>query len=394
MEATIGGRLLSGAAGVLLLLGAGSKFLRPGDVIGAVSHVFTPVVHLGWGPALALVVLLICVEVSLGLLLLLRPTASVQRAAAIVYLLFALVLLVRFTAWGSPSCGCLSAWFTSKAITAVWFDIGRNVGLAAALWALAYSQASRPVSARVPSSHQQAAGFTLVELLVVLGVVALLLGIALPALARAREAGRLSASMQSQSQLLRALGAYSLDYKDFYPFLAPRENENDVITVHGVEFPYSFVTVHTRYWVYAFDGFSDESVRAAIGSAVPEAASPPVPLSAETGIPAARYWLTPAAAIDPSVFREPLATASQLPVEALHGMRHADVRQPSNKGILWDTLLMSRPGTSAVLSAAFADGSAAVLPTHTDPALVIESTFFAPRILVASTRDGLHGRDR
>ena len=60
-------------------------------------------------------------------------------------------------------------------------------------------------------------GFTLIELLVVIGVIALLLGIMLPALAGARETARQTKCLGSVQQLVQGLTCYSTDYREIFP---------------------------------------------------------------------------------------------------------------------------------------------------------------------------------
>jgi len=60
-------------------------------------------------------------------------------------------------------------------------------------------------------------GFTLVELLVVVAIIALLLGILLPALGKARELARITACTSNVRQLTVALVQYSVEWKGRFP---------------------------------------------------------------------------------------------------------------------------------------------------------------------------------
>jgi prepilin-type N-terminal cleavage/methylation domain-containing protein len=64
---------------------------------------------------------------------------------------------------------------------------------------------------------RQSAGFSLIELLVVIGIIAVLIGILLPVLGRVREAGKAAVCMSNMRQLALATTAYSSDHKQFLP---------------------------------------------------------------------------------------------------------------------------------------------------------------------------------
>lgn len=61
-------------------------------------------------------------------------------------------------------------------------------------------------------------GFTLVELLVVIGIIALLISILLPALRRAREAANTTVCSSNIRQVMLAFRFYADDWKDFVAF--------------------------------------------------------------------------------------------------------------------------------------------------------------------------------
>jgi prepilin-type N-terminal cleavage/methylation domain-containing protein len=66
------------------------------------------------------------------------------------------------------------------------------------------------------SSQRRA--FTLVELLVVIGIIAVLIGILLPALRRAKEAGSRTVCMNNHRTIMQALQLYAGDNKQVLPF--------------------------------------------------------------------------------------------------------------------------------------------------------------------------------
>jgi prepilin-type N-terminal cleavage/methylation domain-containing protein len=71
------------------------------------------------------------------------------------------------------------------------------------------------------STHRRA-GFTLVELLVVIGVIAILAAILFPVLSAARESARLAACRSNLRQIGVAIKSYMQDYDDKFPDLPAR----------------------------------------------------------------------------------------------------------------------------------------------------------------------------
>jgi prepilin-type N-terminal cleavage/methylation domain-containing protein len=73
-----------------------------------------------------------------------------------------------------------------------------------------------PTPARTISPR--ARGFTLIELLVVIAIIAILAGILIPALARAKDKAQNTIDLNNVKQILYAVGMYTTDNDDFLPY--------------------------------------------------------------------------------------------------------------------------------------------------------------------------------
>lgn len=85
-------------------------------------------------------------------------------------------------------------------------------------------------------ASNRAPAFTLIELLVVISIIALLIGLLLPALARARDAARQSACLSGVRQNALGFMYYANDWNDWYPIVNPfsdRRPLEDVIDAQG-----------------------------------------------------------------------------------------------------------------------------------------------------------------
>ncbi len=78
------------------------------------------------------------------------------------------------------------------------------------------------LTARPKPARRGGGAFTLIELLVVISIIALLVGILLPALGAARESARKAVSLSNSRQIGVAIYSYTADNDDFYPIYKAR----------------------------------------------------------------------------------------------------------------------------------------------------------------------------
>lgn len=82
-------------------------------------------------------------------------------------------------------------------------------------------------------SRNTTKGFTLIELLVVISIIALLIGILLPALGAARRAAESSQCLSNQRQLCVAIHTMGVDEKSYLPFMWDANARGEYLTWRG-----------------------------------------------------------------------------------------------------------------------------------------------------------------
>src|SRR5437763_1177669 len=73
-------------------------------------------------------------------------------------------------------------------------------------------------------------GFTLVELLVVIGIIALLIGILMPALSKARDQARSTQCMSNQRQIFTCMMMFVNEHKGLPPGSDSKDNSGNQLT--------------------------------------------------------------------------------------------------------------------------------------------------------------------
>jgi prepilin-type processing-associated H-X9-DG protein len=235
MKATVSETICTVVAWVFVL-SAMLKLARP-ESVAWLSDLLMPAGHIHGATLLPRG--LAGLELLVGVGLLVPRVRGTATAFAMIFLAVGTVAMSYMWWHGRlSSCGC----FGSLTILA-WLErppasIGRNVMLLALLTyplSLAFtrhrvhpgsweSATGRPIAARRPPFR--AAGFTLAELLVVIGIVALLLALLLPALNRARNSSRAIQCASMLRNLGDAFAAYADDNAGFVPRVyAPFQEE-------------------------------------------------------------------------------------------------------------------------------------------------------------------------
>lgn len=420
----VGSALLADAAARAVLGGA---FLLASVLKACNAAGFSDVIqHLGnaagisfhRSTAIAASTALVSWEAFLGLSVLLGLFGQRLLALTVATLgLFSIVLVWIVLDDTAPACGCMGvpASAESARLDAV-LGLLRNAGM---LWLTIWLYRCVPATDRQAQSldspsgstgyphdgsgsskdarDRSLQGFSLLELLAVISVIALLLVILQPSLVAARKQARIIDRLSMARQAFLGISAYTTDYREMHPYLgAPGEPERGIV-FKGWEdgFQYNYFFGQSYTWISLLLGNhldiapgADADLAIEPRSGMLFGASPP-------GLYHTSFWMTQTAFAQNLYWRGETAPADR---SLLRGTRTTNILYPSLKGMLV-YLAANEGGPSELFGSpiraiiVMADGSASLRPYYFfDEHRVVERPWSRP-MHVLSTPGGLSGLD-
>lgn len=333
----------------------------------------------------SLVVAVIAAEVAVGTGLLLfcaNPRLPAAFAAGLL-VAFSVVLGFMLRMDDPPSCGCLGSWDVLKGEARAGAFIGllRNAGLLVlAGWLTLPRGSINPPLARASRSR---AGFTLVELLVILVILAVLIGLLLPALGKAKTLGKGTAVLSALRQANAAIAQYADGESGYLPYLGTPGNPDAGVWPHedwGEAGRPTYFGGQMSLWPSVLVGHGIDLSRLPHFTRREEG-----PVRIHT-----YFWMTHAAVARPEYW------VGDDPPDSMRlfaGVRLDEALFPSDKGLLLVTGDLD--GDSVSWPVAFCDGSA-LGESMTDPPSMVDGLlrrYGAIPWRVLTTPEGIRGRD-
>ncbi len=318
-----------GTVSAFFLVAATGKAMAPGMFEATVAHVLG-----GFGLPRGLASIaapgIVATEAAMGVGYFALAHARVVRAGMFLTLA-ALTAVLAWMAADPPARGCSCVGFWSEPSDPrreILLGLVRNAGLMTCVLAVPVPRrpdaaSGRTVGARMPR------GLTLIEVLVVMAVLAVVLAIALPMLARARGAGREAVYQSDTRQILAALAVYAGEQREAFPFCATPGDLTGAIVIRGevIRPTASYFHWQSLLYVNLLDADAMASMRSiwagpADEEGLPEGVRRTLVRLGYGAFSRARYWEG----------AEPPNPAQAPPM--LVGGRWSEVQHPSEKGLL------------------------------------------------------------
>lgn len=337
-------------------------------------------------------------EIAVGLsMILLSGRPRLPAVAACLLLLgFSGILALLFRMDAPPRCGCFGSWelLRSDAKSSAAFGLMRNTGFLLIAGWLAWDRKEGRGTCGTPAPSGRSTrrlgasppGFTLVELIVVIAIVALLIAIVLPALGHAKRSGKSAERLSAMRQCLAATTQYTDAAAGYLPYLAtPGAPDLGVFPDGdwGDRLPPSYFRGQSQLWPTALLAHGIDLSH--------------LPSTSRPGTGPERvytyFWMTHAAVAQPKYWLhgDPPNNPS-----LFSGVRLSGATFPSAKGLIGFVGWTAQEAESlSAWEVGMADGSAALRSVH-DPPLQVDGPyrpFGAVDWRVLTTLEGIRGRD-
>lgn len=243
-----------------------------------------------------------------------------------------------------------------------------------------------------PRPRGRRTGFSLLELLVTIGVIGILLSILLPALMGSKDSAERLVLLANQRESMRIVEAFAHDHDDRFPNFGEEFTFAASFEWEGVVHEGGWWS-QPEYWGVALQSMGyDGWVSAGPGADPDVFRRDDEDACGGCGFgDRSIHFLTGAAFAEPSLFQD-----GRLVDKSLHVVqRFADVTHPSKKGVLDQVYFLNPPGTPASLRHAivhFADGHGKILKEREiAPAADVNVPLGGRGVLL--TKNGVEGRD-
>lgn len=237
-------------------------------------------------------------------------------------------------------------------------------------------------------------GFTILELIISIGVLMLIISLAMPAFSRVRRGADNVRSMAAMRQMMFALNGYTTDHQMQYPYFAIPGSPQAPTSLYGVDLldaqPGGHFLNQSAYWA---------SLVLPYLSADPETSDVPAleefgrgPFDVQRRVVWCRYFMTHTVFASPAFWRGVEAPAD---LSLLKGTRVTQMRNPARKGILLDIAAGAyspRHLNTDTIFVAFGDSSVRPCDWHPQ-APYVSRPFSATAFPIMATEGGLEGTD-